>query len=192
MKVYQDITLIPADDIGLYFLWGKVYQQLHLALVEQQIEKNVTDIGVGFPEYRKKPKALGCKIRLFAANEARLNELNIVKWLERIMDYVHITSIKAVPDVTQGYEKFSRLQAKANIERLARRAAKRKAISYEEALKERLHIKVDLPNFPYLQVKSLSKGEGFSLFVKSEVAKENIKGLFSTYGLSKGGVLPKF
>jgi len=36
MKWYIDLTLLPESEIPIYFLWEKVYQQLHLALVEQQ------------------------------------------------------------------------------------------------------------------------------------------------------------
>ena len=51
MKYYQQISLMPTADIGLYFLWQKVYQQIHLALVENKSSDNVSAIGVSFPEY---------------------------------------------------------------------------------------------------------------------------------------------
>ena len=51
MNYYQDITLLPDADIGLYFLWQKVYQQIHLALVENKSADNASAIGVAFPEY---------------------------------------------------------------------------------------------------------------------------------------------
>ena len=36
MKNYIEMTLLPDADITLNFLWEKLYQQLHLALVEIQ------------------------------------------------------------------------------------------------------------------------------------------------------------
>ncbi len=192
MKVYQDITLLPADDIGLYFLWEKVYQQLHLALVEQRVDKNVTDIGIAFPKYSVEPKGLGNKIRIFAETESRLNQLALSKWLSRLTDYVHLTSIKEVPENIKGYERFVRQQAKATPERAARRAAKKQGISYEQALEVRKHVVPKLPDLPYLKLRSLSKDETFSLFIRHEALTDKTSGLFSTYGLSKGGTLPKF
>ena len=192
MKVYQDITLLPADDIGLYFLLEKVYQQIHLALVEQQVEKNLTDIGIALPKYCEKPKSLGNKVRIFAPSVERLNQLNITEWLSRLDDYVHVTSIKTVPEKISGYERFVRKQAKATPERSARRAAKRKGISYEDALKDRVNVIPDFPDLPYLKLRSLSKKESFSLFIRYESMEEPTSGMFSCYGLSKGGCLPKF
>ena len=192
MKVYQDITLLPADDIGLYFLWEKVYQQVHLALVEQQVEKNLTDIGIALPKYCEKPKSLGNKIRVFAPSAERLEQLNITQWLSRLDDYVHVTSIKSVPESISGYERFVRKQAKATPERAARRTAKKRGISYEEALKEKLKSVPELPDLPYLKLRSLSKNEIFSLFIRYEAIDEPTSGMFSCYGLSKGGCLPKF
>lgn len=47
MKYYQEITLIADEEITPYFLWGRVYAQIHIALVDN---KN-PQIGVGFPQY---------------------------------------------------------------------------------------------------------------------------------------------
>jgi len=33
MKVYQEITIIKTPEISPYFIWSKLYTQLHLALV---------------------------------------------------------------------------------------------------------------------------------------------------------------
>ena len=34
MKHYIEITLLPDAEVGLGFIWQKMYQQIHLALVE--------------------------------------------------------------------------------------------------------------------------------------------------------------
>ena len=51
MKFYQDTTLLPDSDITLGFLWQKVYQQVHIALVEQKEHPLYCSIGIGFPAY---------------------------------------------------------------------------------------------------------------------------------------------
>ena len=48
MKYYQELTLIAQAEVSLYFIWSKVYTQLHLALVAMPTQGNV---GVSFPEY---------------------------------------------------------------------------------------------------------------------------------------------
>ena len=90
MQHYIDITLLPNDEIGHYFLWGKLYQQVHLALVEQEQGQ----VGVSFPEYSKSQPRLGRKLRLFAINEQGLKQLDLSKWLTRLLDYCHISSIR--------------------------------------------------------------------------------------------------
>ncbi|MBE0472372.1 MAG: type I-F CRISPR-associated endoribonuclease Cas6/Csy4, partial [Methyloprofundus sp.] len=36
MKHYIELTLLPNTDINAFTLWSKVYQQIHLGLVEMQ------------------------------------------------------------------------------------------------------------------------------------------------------------
>ena len=36
MQFYQEITLLPDVEISPYFLWTKVYTQIHLAFVMQK------------------------------------------------------------------------------------------------------------------------------------------------------------
>ena len=52
MKNYIEITLLPSAEITLSFLWEKLYQQLHLALVEIQDSDKSVSVGVSFPKYR--------------------------------------------------------------------------------------------------------------------------------------------
>ena len=47
-------------------------------------------------------------------------------------------------------------------------------------------------DLPFIQLKSLSTGQTFNLFVKKEEKKEEGKGGFTTYGLSKGAAVPEF
>ena len=49
-----------------------------------------------------------------------LEKLDLKKWLDRLTDYVHITSIREVPENIKGYAIYKRKQVKTNAERLAR------------------------------------------------------------------------
>lgn len=196
MKVYIDITLLPSDDIGHHFLWEKVYQQLHIALVDFQKTNGHSTIGIGFPEFNGKSHRLGRKVRIFAQTDAALEQFDVQRWLNRLEDYVHITRVRNVPEEVLGYERFCRLQVKGNPERYARRAAKRQGITYEQALSEREMMPVNNTRNPFVWMKSLTNGNRFRMIIKQEaVLKETIEegGWQSdSYGLAKIGGLPKF
>ncbi len=98
MKYYQEVTLIPQPEIPLYYLWEKVYQQVHLALVEVQDQDGSTPIGVSFPAYNVDRNHLGNKLRFFAESELDLVGLKIEQWLSRLYDYLHVTEIRTVPE----------------------------------------------------------------------------------------------
>jgi CRISPR-associated endonuclease Csy4 len=194
MKCYVDITLLPSADIALYFLWEKVYQQLHLGLVESQQSDKTVKIGVAFPEYKREKFQLGSKLRLFAPSNADLENLNINQWLSRLSDYVHITSIREVPNKKiKGYAHFKRIQLKSNNARLARRKAKRKEISLDEAQEFYKHYKEVYSRAPFVRIKSLSSDKLFRLLIeKVGVDKAGSKEVFSTYGLSSTSTVPLF
>ena len=97
MTHYQEIFLLPNADIGLYFLWQKVYQQIHLALVEHKEGANRSAVGLSFPGYDAGKYLLGTRLRLFAAEEKQLQQVNCVKWLHRLDDYVDVNRITPVP-----------------------------------------------------------------------------------------------
>ena len=50
MKFYQEITLIDQAEISPYFIWSKLYAQLHIALAEQKNIEDKVSIGVSFPQ----------------------------------------------------------------------------------------------------------------------------------------------
>lgn len=193
MQHYIDITLLPNDEIGHYFLWGKLYQQIHLALVEH----GQGQIGVSFPEYSKGQPRLGRKMRLFARDEQRLQQLNLTKWLSRLLDYCHISSIRKVP-VEVKYVVFSRQQCVTNPERLARRRAKRKDETLEQAMIHFADLKENFTTLPFVELMSLStesdegKQHRFKLFIDSRFCATTQAGMFSSYGLSKAASVPWF
>lgn len=205
IKYYQELTILPNDEVSPYFIWSKLYTQIHLAFVEMQDANAQVPIGVSFPEYKvgeSKGKALillGAKLRIFAHNEATLIKLNFPKWLARLEDYVHIKSIKPVPDNVLNHLIVSRYRPKSNIELAARRIVKRKQITLEQAIeylntvdeaKKLKGYEKRWEPFPYIQMKSLSGKQDFSLCISQTTADEIKVGVFSTYGLSAQSTVP--
>jgi CRISPR-associated endonuclease Csy4 len=193
MKHYIDITLLQNDEIGHYFLWSKIYQQLHLALVEQ----GHGQVGLAFPEYSSGQPRLGRKLRVFGSTVETLEKLGLSKWLRRLVDYCHLTSIRPVPEHTQ-YAVFSRKQCDTNPERLARRRAKRKDETYEQALAHFAGFEGVFTTLPFVDLTSLSttlpedKSHRFKLFIERKFCKSPQNGEFSCYGLSKTATVPWF
>ncbi len=193
MKCYIDITLLPSADIALNFLWEKVYQQLHLALVEIQDSSNKVSVGVAFPEYDETQNQLGSQLRLFAPSRAALEGMNLQQWISRLSDYVHITEIRKVPGKVDGYAVFKRIQPKSNNTRLARRKAKREAISYETALAYFQTKEEQFSQLPFIHIKSHSSGNRFRLMIaRAEANDYQADDGFSTYGLSSKSSVPIF
>ena len=194
MNFYLDTTLLPDAEANIGFIWQKVYGQLHLALVEQQTANGRSAMATSFPEYGDNADnlfPLGSKLRLLATTSEQLQQLNLAKWLNRLTDYTHCTSIKEVPRVEQ-YARFKRVQFDSNIERLARRRAKRKGESLEEALMHYSGFTEQQSKLPFVNIQSLSKDERFRLFIHRELVSQAESGEFSCYGLSKTATVPWF
>ncbi len=192
MNYYQEITLLPNADISLYFLWQKMYQQIHLALVENKSAGNISNIGVGFPEYNADKFSLGSKLRLFAENKELLERVQAAQWMRRLRDYVHTSSIRNVPEKIIGHVCFKHIKFKGNKEKLARRRAKRKGEPFQEALKYYNNFKESRSKLPYLNMHSLSNGQRFRLFIEKQKVEHAKQGKFSCYGLSKVATVPCF
>jgi CRISPR-associated endonuclease Csy4 len=192
MKFYIDITLLPDVEVGLHFLWQKMYQQIHLALVEVQDANGTAPIAVAFPEYDVDSHHLGKKLRLLSADQSQLDALDIQKWLARLTDYLHVTKVREVPANITTFACFKRLQAKSNIERLARRKARREGISEAEALNKLAGFKEEKLREPFINLQSLSGGHSFRLFIAKEEVGQAVAGSFSLYGLSSVTTVPWF
>jgi len=204
MKFYQEITLIDQAEISPYFIWSKLYTQLHIALAEIKDDSDKVGIGASFPQYIFEEKVenqkarinLGNKLRLFAESEADLKKLDIRKWLERLEDYVHITSIREVPSDIKDYAIYKRKQVKTNAQRLARHRIKRGDIGFEEALARYSNV-VTITDLPYIEMQSLSSSDEqskkrFKLFIEKLPAEKSENQVFSTYGLSSESAVPEF
>lgn len=197
MKFYVDVTLLPSADLSPYFLWSKIYRQVHLALVGMKLDGGCVPIGVAFPEYDDKKKNLGVKLRLLATEEKLLIKLNVCKWLSRFSDYVHITGIRAVPERVKKYVVYKRKQPEISFSKFRRavlRKAKRESITLtdaEKSLEPMLHrSNQTVVSEPYIQLISDSSGEKFCLFITKQAADGASEYLFNTYGF--GAAVPEF
>ena len=194
MGFYCEITLLPNPEVNINFLWSKVFQQIHLGLVEIQDDQGRVPIGVSFPEYvvGEKYSVLGGKCRLFAPDEATLARFNAAKWLVRLNDYVHCTGIRPVPEKLAGYAVYQRQQPKTNKERLARRYAGRHSVDYDTALMRYNSMAHQTITAPFIRLKSLSGNQVFCLWIKKTVVVEPSGSTFSSYGLSAESSVPEF
>jgi len=173
--------------VNLGFVWEKVYQQLHLALVEHKKSSSESALGISFPQYGKMTFPLGCKLRIFAPTEEQLQQLNIRQWLNRLSDHSHCTSIKAVPTGIKLFAIFRRKQfyTNAHVVRLAKRRSKRKKESLKQALEYFSGFNYQESKLPYINMVSLSSSQNrFRLFIDRELLSQPSTGNFNCYGLS--------
>ncbi len=187
MKFYQELTLLPMAEIGLNFLWKKLFKRVHLALVSLKDEKDLIPVGVSFPEFDEANNTLGTKLRLFAPTDKVLKNLKIEEKLLPFKDYLHITSIHSVPEnLIKSYAIFSRWRkGKQNIERLARRRVKRHNVTFEEALSYYSKMNVsDSKTPPFIVTKSFSHNTNFRLFIDMKAVEKPGNNMYTCYGLS--------
>lgn len=192
MTYYQEVSLLPKARIGLYDFWQKLYQQVHLALAENKNAENTSRIGVSFPEYNADEFLLGTKLRLFAENEQLLEQMQCEKWLNRLSDYVHVSSIKPVPEKVTGHACFKHIKLKGNKEKLARRRAKRKEETLQQALAHFAEYEEPRSKLPFINMTSLTNGQRFRLFIEKQVKENSRAGFYSCYGLSNSATVPLF
>jgi len=192
MNYYQEISVLPNADIGLYPIWGKLYQQIHLALVENKIANNASAIGVGFPEYNENKFCLGAKLRLFAEDKNVLEQMHCEKWLNRLRDYVQMSTIKSVPEKIAGHACFKHIKLKGNKEKLARRRAKRNGGPFHQALSHFEDFEEQHSKLPYINMISQTNGQRFRLFIEKQEMEYPKTGFYSCYGLSNSTTVPLF
>ncbi|MCS5709102.1 type I-F CRISPR-associated endoribonuclease Cas6/Csy4 [Candidatus Berkiella cookevillensis] len=200
MKYYIDITLLPNEDVSLGFLWQKIFQQVHIALVDNKVGENESAIALSVVEYKDKNFPLGRKLRLLADTEEVLVKLNIQEWLKRLRDYCQIEPIKNVPDDIKQYAQFKRKSVKS-IENKAKRRAEHLNKPYAEVLayliKEGRSTKSELPFIKVESQNSKKRVEQgvscqFLLFIECSLLEKPASGKFDCYGLSKTATVPWF
>lgn len=192
VKYYIDITLLPSSDVGLYFLWEKIFGQLHLDLTNMLDPDGVGNIGISLPDYNAEKNQIGSRLRLLSYDSTTLEELNISNGLKCFADYVHITGIRDVPSKIKTYARYKRQQPKSSNARLARRKAKRGGIEYADALRLISSHTEEQVRTPYINMNSQSTGRRFRLFIVQEIMEKSIDEGFSSYGLSSISTVPVF
>lgn len=201
MKYYQDITLLPDVEVSLGLIWEKVYQQIHLLLVENKRAENQSQIGLSFPTYGDKTFPLGQQLRLLAESEDHLVQANVNQWLQRLSDYVHVKSIKPVPaDVTE-YACFTRCNPKSQQRRLKQLDHRTNYLAQkhgvdEATMRAELLASIEkssgISRLPYINVQSLSTSaephqrHKFMIFIQCDKSNslEKDSKTFTCYGLS--------
>lgn len=197
MNYYQEITLLPDADVEIGFLWQKVFQQVHIALVEHKIGANHSAIAVGFPDFRKMKFPLGNKLHLFAHEPDLLKNLDIEQWLLRLDDYVHVKVIKPIPsEVT--YVSFVRKHVKSpmridrNMQKKAELWATKSGKTLDECLADLEKTRpTGLCRNPFIYLhsqqtkqRSPEKNSRFPLFIEMHHKSTSQVGHFDCYGLS--------
>lgn len=185
---FQEITIIPEPEIAPYFIWSKLFNQLHIALADIKNEHDIDNIGVSFPDYyydskKEQSSKLGLKLRVFAPSQKELETLNLTKWLERLTDYVHIKGIKEVPiDKATGYVSVHRYRFKpADLQ--ADSLANKLGVSYEDAMAT-VNKRAPEKAVPYIQMRSQTNQSNYRLRVLQLPFDAPKAGNFNTYGMN--------
>jgi len=183
---YADVHIQPDPEMPSAVLLNATFGRLHLALVALESHS----IGVSFPDAQQHPPNLGATLRLHGSEDT-LKALMDSWNLGPLGDHLWRREIRPVPKV-QGFYQVRRIQPKTNVDRLRRRYALRHGVD-EHEVRHRIPRSVERRcGLPYLQLKSLSTGHHFRLFVRQEPCDEHRSGTFNTYGLSAEATLPRF
>jgi CRISPR-associated endonuclease Csy4 len=185
-----DFIVQGNQEVNVHHAMGALYTRLHRALVAQRQAR----IGVSFPKQASTGVSIGNTLRLHGT-EADLNTLMAAGWHRAMADLVEARPIATVPPYAVP-QVVRRVQPKSNVERLMRRAMKRKSLSEAAARAAYATAKGQTSELPYVQLVSASTGEHFRLFVLQEAVSTPRVGEFSAYGLSSGAIdgptVPRF
>lgn len=184
---YIDITLQPDPDFTAAHLMGALFSKFHRRLAALDRD----DIGVSFPKHRLKPRDIGNALRLHGEAPA-LNALMADPWLRGMREHAVIGPVSDAPTSAM-HRIVRRRQFKTNAERLRRRRMRRHNES-AETTRERIPDNVERRvSLPFVQVRSASTGQPFSLFVEHGLDEGKPKtGRFNSYGLSTEATVPWF
>ena len=184
MDSYQDIRVLPDPEFNETVLLSALFAKLHRALAARK----AGDIGVSFPHHALTP---GDVLRLHGSRGA-IETLEATGWRSGLNDYCQASIVQAVPAVT-AWRTVSRVQVKSSAERLLRRSVRKGWVTEEEARKRILNIREQRSSLPFIQIKSLSTGQAFRLFIyHGALLSQPAQGEFSRYGLSAEATIPWF
>lgn len=194
MEWYQEITIRSTTELSAAHIWSKIYQQLHMRFIEFNHVDGQWKFGVSFPGYQdsQEKKTLGNSMRVFAPTDSDLEDLNLTKLLRLYDDYVDITDIRDLRGThIRRYASYWRYRFESSRENKARRYAKRHGVSVDEAM-ELFPERILGEQPPYIQMRSLSTGQRFRLYIKKTPKEEEADEGFGAYGLSEKSALPEF
>lgn len=184
---YCELTIIPDPDITPYFIWSKLFIQLHIALADVKSKHDIDSIGVSFPDYhydeKGKSSKLGLKLRVFASSQKDLETLNLDKWLDRLTDYVHVKRINEIGDKAKGHVVVRRYRHK-NVLKQAKAFAEHKGITLEAALIHCAKHKQHNKPYPYINLRSISNNQPYTLSIIQEIVDNETRGSFNSYGIN--------
>jgi CRISPR-associated endonuclease Csy4 len=194
MKFYIDITFLPAGDISNRFLWEKVYQQVHIAMVDYKNGGGSLSIAAAFPKYSAKNYDLGDKLRLMSKNESAFSDFNIRERLAKFADYVHLTAAREVPTEISSHVSYSRYAVDSSKKRQIERRMRRHNETEAQAEIHFSGYRSKKVNLPFVYIYSHTTNTRFPLFVSEICSVINVEGgeNFDSYGLSSDGHLPFF
>lgn len=183
---FQEITIISDPEIAPYFIWSKLFNQLHIALADVKNKHNIDSIGVSFPDYyydkNGKSSKLGLKLRIFAPSQNDLETLNLNSWLAKLTDYVHIKGIKEVGDKATGYVSVHRYRFKP-VDIQAESLANKLNVSYKDAMVT-VNKRAPEKPVPYIQMRSQTNHSNYSLRILQQPRDKPKAGSFNTYGMN--------
>jgi CRISPR-associated endonuclease Csy4 len=201
MNYYQDLILLPDEEVPIFFIRNKIYQKLHKAI----FDLNANDIGVSFPNVvvNKKDKIpnllLGNKIRIHSTKNT-LDELQNLSWIGGLSGYCKISETLPVPDKIKGYQTISRIRQTMTNAKLKNRIEYQKNngdLKTDKDIQEYRSqylakmFKTSLDN-PYLELSS-SKGGLYRIYLHfGEIQNNDSDGEFNNFGLSKTATVPIF
>lgn len=184
MDHFLDIRVLPDPEFKEHTLMAALFAKLHRALVAR--EKG--DIGVSFPEHSHTP---GSILRLHGEQSA-LEQLEAVNWRAGLNDYCKAALVQPVPAI-KGWRVVTRVQVKSSAERLLRRSVRKGWITEDEAQMRQQSMPEQRSSLPFIQMKSLSSGQMFRLFIHhGELKQQQVSGIFSSYGFSADTTVPWF
>ncbi|OAV07801.1 CRISPR-associated protein, Csy4 family [Moraxella catarrhalis] len=140
----------------------------------------------------KKIAYLGYKLRVFAPTEQALSALNLDKWLEHLVDYIHISSIRSVPNDIKGYANYYRATPKMTLDERITHQAKRHGVPYHKAAERFEGYKEQSLVYPHIQLTSQTNHQSYPLYIGKQTAEVLTDGRFGTYGLSRTSSVPEF
>jgi len=193
---YKEIEIFDDMEIGMGFVWSRLYDTLHRKFVSIQDSDAHIAVGVSFPDYGAGTFRLGARLRLFSPDERILQKLELNEILDILGDYIDMSETKEVP-TEHSYALFSRKQfKKSNPLRLARRYAKRHGVSLQEAIGRYATLDSEKVirenNLPFINMNSASTNRRYKLFVKKEESDIRRDGVFNTFGLGGDATVPIF